>query len=82
MIRSKENPAVTSLADENGQAAPSRGEKENLIPTMLFAGLISTTSKTRKSVRALAKTGILLDAIFCDTFFFIIQDIVRLVNSS
>ena len=64
MIKSKTNAAVTSLAkvshpNENGQgyrAAPSGGEKENLIPPMLLAGLISTASKSRKSVQTLLDT--------------------------
>ena len=64
MIRSKAKAVVTSLAkvsrpNENGHrdcAAPIGGEKENLIPPMLLAGLISTASMSSKSEGTLAHT--------------------------
>ena len=68
---SKTNVVVTSLAKvsrpyDNGQvdrAALGGEEKENLIPTMLLAGLISTASKSRKSVRTLADTKLEMEVI-------------------
>ena len=56
VIKTKTSAVVTSLAkvsrpNENGQgdrAAPSGGEKENLIPHMLLAGLISTALEVEK----------------------------------
>ena len=68
---SKTNVVVTSLAKlsrpyDNGQgdrAELGGEEKENLIPTMLLAGLISTASKSRKSVRTLADTKLEMEVI-------------------
>ena len=42
---------------ENGQgdyAASNGGDKENLIPLMFLVGLISTSSRSKKSARTLA----------------------------
>ena len=58
VIKSKANAVVTSLAkvshpnqNEQGDCvAPIGGEKENLIPPLLLAGLISTASKSTKCV--------------------------------
>ena len=71
VIKTKTSAVVTSLAkmsrpNENGQrdrAAPSGGEKENLILHMLLAGLISTASKLRKSERTLVDTNLEMEVI-------------------
>ena len=58
--------AKVSRPNENGQgdcAALGGGEKENLIPPMLLAGLISTASKSRKSLRTLADTKLEMEVI-------------------
>ena len=61
VLKSRDNAVVTSLArvsrsSESGQVdrvAPSGGEKENMLPPLILAGLISTASKSRKSERTL-----------------------------
>ena len=70
-IKSKANAVVSSLTkasrpNEKGQgdgAASGGGEKENLIPPMLLAALISTASKSKKSARTLADTKLEMEAI-------------------
>ena len=71
VIKSKANAVVASLAklsrpNENGQrdcAALGGGEKENLIPPMLLAGLISMATKTKKSARTLGDTKLEMEVI-------------------
>ena len=63
-LKSKTNAVVASLAkvarpSESGQgdgAALAGGEKENLIPHMLLAGLTSAATRSKKSARNLADT--------------------------
>ena len=62
-VKSKANAIVASLAkvarpSESGQgdgAAFAGGEKENLIPPMLLAGLTSTATRSKKSARTLSE---------------------------
>ena len=71
MVMSKAVAVVTSLAKifrpvESGQrdgAMHSSGEKENQMPPMLLARLISTASKSRKNKRSLADTGLEIEVI-------------------
>ena len=70
MIKSKVN-AVVALAkasrpSEKGQgdcSASDGGEKENLIPPMLLAGLTSTASKSKKNAQTLADTKLEMEVI-------------------
>ena len=63
-MKSKANAVVASLPkvarpSESGQgdgAALAGGEKEKLIPSMLFAGLTSTATRSNKNARTLADT--------------------------
>ena len=70
VIKSKLNAAVTlakaSRPSGNGQgdcSASGGGEKENLIPSMLLAGLISTASKSKKNARTCADTKLEMEVI-------------------
>ena len=70
VIKSKVNAVVTlakaSRPNETGPgdcSAPGRGEKENLIPLLLLAGLISTASKSKKNARSLANTKLEMEVI-------------------
>ena len=70
-VKSKANAIVASLAkvarpSESGQgggAEFARGEKENLIPPMLIAGLTSTATRTKKSALTLADTKLEMEVI-------------------
>ena len=58
--------AKASRPSENGQGdcSPSGGgEKGNLIPPMLLAGLISTASKYKKNARTSADTKLQMEVI-------------------
>ena len=69
VVKSKANAVVASLAkgarpSESGQgdgAASAGGEKENLIPPMLLAGLTSTATRSKKNARTLADTKLELE---------------------
>ena len=71
IVRSKAATVVMSLAkvpppNEVGQGDSTRHgcrEKENQVPTMLLAGLISTASKPKKSERTLAGTRLEMEVI-------------------
>ena len=64
VVKSKANAVVASFPkvarpSESGQgdgAALAGGEKENLIPPMLFAGLTSTATRSNRNARTLADT--------------------------
>ena len=70
-VKSKANAIVASLAkvsrpSESGQgdgAALAGGEKENLIPPMLLAGLTSTATRSKKSARTLSDTKLEMEVI-------------------
>ena len=70
-IKSKANAVVSSLTKasrpsekrQGDGAASGVGEKENLIPPMLLAGLISTASKSKKRARTLADTKLEMEVI-------------------
>ena len=71
VVKSKANAVVASLAkvacpNESGQgdvAALAGGEKENLIPPMLLAGLTSTATRSKKNARTLADTKLEMEVI-------------------
>ena len=70
-VMSKANSIVASLAkearpSESGQgdgAALAGGEKENLIPPMILAGLTSTATRSEKNARTLADTKLKMEVI-------------------
>ena len=71
VVKSKAKTVVTSLisagrSGESGQgdgATPVGGEKENLIPPMLLAGLTITTTRSKKTARTLADTKLEMEII-------------------
>ena len=71
VVRSKASTVVASLAgvahsSESGQgddATLAGGEKENLIPPMLLAGLTTTATKSKKNARTLADTKLEMEVI-------------------
>ena len=71
VVKSKASAAVASLAkiarpSENAQgdgATLAGGEKENLMPPMLLAGLTSTATRSKKSARTLADTKLEMEVI-------------------
>ena len=71
VVKSKAKAVVASLAkvahpSESGQedgAALAGGEKENLIPPMLLAGLTSTATRSKKNARTLADTKLEMEVI-------------------
>ena len=71
VVKSKANTVVASLisagrSGESGQgdgATPVVGEKENLIPPMLLAGLTITATRSKKTARTLADTKLEMEII-------------------
>ena len=71
VVRSKASTVVASLAgvahlSESGQGDGvllSGGEKENLIPPMLLAGLTTTATRSKKCARTLADTKLEMEVI-------------------
>ena len=71
VVRSKASTVVASLAgvahsSENGQgdgAMLAGGEKENLIPPMILAGLTTTATRSKKHARTLADTKLEMEVI-------------------
>ena len=71
VVKSKASAVVASLAraarpSENGQgdgATLAGGEKENLIPPMLLAGLTTTATRSKKNARTLADTKLEMEVI-------------------
>ena len=71
VVKSKAKTVVTSLisaghSGESGQgdgATPVGGEKENLIPPMLLAGLAITATRSKKTARTLADTKLEMEII-------------------
>ena len=71
VVKSKASIVVASLAGvarsgESGQgdgATLAGGEKENLIPPMLLAGLTTTATKSKKNARTLADTKLEMEVI-------------------
>ena len=71
VVKSKASAVVASLAraarpSENGQgdgATLSGGEKENLIPPMLLAGLTTTATRSKKKARTLADPKLEMEVI-------------------
>ena len=71
VAKSKAKTVVTSLisagrSGESGQgdgATPVGGEKENLIPPMLLAGLTITATRSKKTARTLADTKLEIEII-------------------
>ena len=71
VVKSKAKAVVTSLisagrSGESGQgdgATPAGGEKENLIPPMLLAGLTVTATRSKKTARTLADTKLEMEVI-------------------
>ena len=71
VVRSKARTVVASLAgvahlSESGQgdgAILTGGEKENLIPPMLLAGLTTTATRSKKHARTLADTKLEMEVI-------------------
>ena len=71
VVRSKASTVVASLAgvahsSESGQvdgAMLAGGEKENLIPPMLLAGLTTTATRSKKNARTLADTKLEMEVI-------------------
>ena len=71
VVKSKASTVVASLTSagrsgENGQgdgATLAGGEKENLIPPMLLAGLTTTATKSKKTARTLADTKLEMEII-------------------
>ena len=71
VVRSKASTVVASLAgvahsSESGQgdgAMLAAGEKENLIPPMLLAGLTKTATRSKKNARTLADTKLEMEVI-------------------
>ena len=70
-VKSMANAVVASLAklarpNESGQgdgAALAGGEKENLKPPMILAGLTSTATWSKRNVRTLADTKLEMEVI-------------------
>ena len=70
VVKSKATAVVASLAkvaraSESGQgdsATLAGGEKENLIPSMLLAGLTSIATRSKKSARTLADTKLEMES--------------------
>ena len=71
VVKSKASTLVASLAGvahsvESGQgdvAMLAWGEKENLIPPMLLAGLTTTATRSKKNARTLADTKLKMEVI-------------------
>ena len=71
VAKSRASAVVTSLTSagrsgESGQrdgATPPGGEKENLIPPMLLAGLTVTATRSKKTARTLADTKLEMEII-------------------
>ena len=71
VVKSKAKAVVTSLisagrSGESGQgdgATPAGGEKENLIPPMLLAGLTITATRSKKTARTLADTKLEMEIL-------------------
>ena len=71
LVRSKASTVVASLAgvahlSESGQgdgAILAGGEKENLIPPMLLAGLTTTATRSKKNARTLADTKLEMEVV-------------------
>ena len=71
VVKSKTSSVAASLtstgrSDESGQgdgATLTGGEKENLIPPMLLAGLTTTAMKSKKTARTLADTKLEMEII-------------------
>ena len=71
VVKSKAKTVVTSLisagrSGESGQGdgvTPAGGEKENLIPPMLLAGLTVTATRSKKAARTLANTKLEMEII-------------------
>ena len=71
VVKSKASAVVASLTSagrsgESGQedgATLTGGEKENLIPPMLLAGLTTTATKSKKTARTLADTKLEMEII-------------------
>ena len=71
VVKSKACAVVASLAraarpSENVQgddATLAGGEKENLIPPMLLAGLTTTATRSKKNARTLADTKLEMEVI-------------------
>ena len=71
VVKSKASTVVASLTSagrsgESGQgddATLAGGEKENLIPPMLLAGLTTTATKSKKTTRTLADTKLEMEII-------------------
>ena len=71
VVKSKASAVVASLTSagrsgESGQgdgATLTGGEKENLIPPMLLAGLTTTATKSKKAARTLADTKLEMEII-------------------
>ena len=71
MVKSKASTVVASLAGvarsgKSGQgdgAMLAGGEKENLIPPMLLAGLTITATRSKKNARTLADTKLEMEVI-------------------
>ena len=71
VVKSKANAVMASLAkvaraSESGHgdgATLAGGEKENLIPPMLLAGLTSTATRSQKSARTFADTKLEMEVI-------------------
>ena len=71
VVKSKASAVLTSLArvarpKESGQgdgATMVGGEKENLIPSMLLAGLNTTATRSKKNARTLADTKLEMEVI-------------------
>ena len=71
VVKSKASAVVASLTSagrsgESGQgdgATPTGGEKENLIPPMLLAGLTTTAVRSKKTARTLADTKLEMEII-------------------
>ena len=71
VVKSKASTVVATLAGvahsgESGKgdgAMLAGGEKENLIPPMLLAGLTTTATRSKKNVRTLADTKLEMEVI-------------------
>ena len=70
-MKSKKNAVVASLANLAGPSEPGQGdgaalgggEREELIPPMLLAGLTSTATRSKKNARTLADTKLEMEVI-------------------
>ena len=71
VVKSKASAVVASLAraarpSESGQGDGAKmvgGERENLIPSMLLAGLTTTATRSKKSAKTLADTKVEMEVI-------------------